>query len=119
MYDLKTTDNGYYICNVRNDYGLNRDYVLVDVKPKESNSNDETNNSNNNNRNENEEQSNENANQNLDSTTTAPVNVKKPLVLIKPLTNGRQIQVGQELKIACLVSGNLFFFLSRYQAYRL
>jgi len=106
-------DTDYYICNVRNENGLIRDYVYVQVKSKEedsSNSNDEANN----NRNENEDDrqpNNENANENSETrTTTAPINVKKPLVLIKPLTNGRQIQVGQELKIACLVSGNLFMF---------
>jgi hypothetical protein len=98
---------------VVNENGRNRDYVYVDVKSRgeSSSSNNEANNSdnnNNNNNNRNEESQQNNANENTESQTNSSKNVKKPLVLIKPLTNGRQIQVGQELKIACLVSGNFY-----------
>ena len=77
--NLKSKDAGYYVCQAENSVGSNRAYIYLDVEPQEPTESV------------------------VRTTTQLPVNGKKPFVYMKSL-NTENINVGETLTIACLVS---------------
>ncbi len=100
IYNVQQKDAGYYICNARNSAGSTRDYVMVEVNQGNEGNDDLR------------ENSEEERARLLTATTTNPNNGNdnlqrnhKPLVQLRAVRNGRPIRDGEELRLACSVTG--------------
>lgn len=123
LMNLRESDNGYYICNAENKFGRNRDYVYLEVTSGQNGNNDEED------RYQREQQEREQREREQrereereraehernghDSTPAIPAEPSseakhKPQVYIRSLSGGRQIAVGEELKLVCLVTGKFY-----------
>jgi hypothetical protein len=114
LYNLKQADSGYYICNAENGAGRTRDYAYLEISARESGSSESNSNSNNDydaereesERREREQREREQREREREeeATSSSKQQSGKPLVLVQSLFNGQPIQVGKEVKIACLVT---------------
>lgn len=105
LNNLKELDRGYYVCQANNEYGPARDYVYLEVTRAESGQNEEQD------RYEREREAREREErerlerERLErERETEELNKNKPLVLVKSLTNGGQIRVGEEFRLACVIN---------------
>jgi hypothetical protein len=112
LYNLKSSDSGYYICNAENSAGRTRDYAYVEVAARDENAQpqghggDNGQSHGNGHEANNQDRDRDRDQQDSRPTPSSETKDQKPFVFIKSLSEGKQIKPGAELKLVCLVSGN-------------